>query len=190
MIINQEMTNQATGQIIRFLRTGEETEGQLLEMETVYESFSDEPPSHFHPRQEEVFEIRSGELTIRINSEIRTYKAGERIYIKRGVHHSMWNAGSRPAVVNWKVMPALDTAEFLTTLTILANTGKTNEKGIPAMPMMIYLLNKYRKSFCLSKLNGLVLKFAGMLFYPVYLLGCYRQRVAKSLFRMKLAALK
>lgn len=164
------ITNKITGQRIRFIRTAEDTGGELLEMETVYSSFSDEPPIHYHPAQEEFFQVLSGELTVRIDADVKIYRTGAVIHIAPGLRHSMWNSGHLEARVNWKVYPAMDTANFLISLTALANMDRTNKKGIPSLPVMVFLLNKYKTSFRLQKPAMWLIRLLYLVFSPAYLL--------------------
>jgi len=143
--------NKVTGQRIIFVRTAEETNGELLEMEAVYAPLSEEPPLHYHAYQWEHFSVSEGELTIRMNGEIQTYGKGSVVSVPSGERHSMWNAGHIPARVIWRVIPALKTQEFLVTLSELANNGKTNKKGVPSLPRMVSLLLKYKASFRLHR---------------------------------------
>jgi len=181
MSIPHQITNHVTGQVIRFIKKGSDTHGELLEMEAVYASFSNEPPLHFHPFQEEFFEVLAGELTVRIASEIRTYRKGEIVHVKPGMHHSMWNAGYADAMVNWKVYPALDTEQFLTTLTELANQGQTNMVGVPSLPLMLFLLKKYKATFRLAKLNGKSLSILSALFAPIFLFKQYKRKMNRPI---------
>ena len=190
MLKDREIINHVTGQVIRFVKTGEETGGESLEMEAVYASFSKEPIAHFHPEQEEFFEVLSGELTVRLNSDVKTYLAGERLHIKAGVLHSMWNASYKDALVKWTVQPALETAEFLSTLTALANSGQTNSSGIPSLPLMIFLRHKYRDTFCLKSLNGKVLGFVNCLLSPLHALYKSRKKINEATYPSKLSVSK
>jgi hypothetical protein len=61
--------NPAARMRLRFLRTGADTNGELLEMEATSEPGSVEPLEHFHPRQDERFEIVSGAMRARIGGE-------------------------------------------------------------------------------------------------------------------------
>jgi quercetin dioxygenase-like cupin family protein len=177
MSTNYQITNQATGQVIKFIKNNKGANNDLLEMETVYAAFSDEPPLHYHPVQKEVFKVLAGELTVRMNAEIKVYKEGEEFCIEPGVHHSMWNSGYLDAMVSWIIFPPLETESFLNTLTSLANEGKTNEAGVPALPLMLYLLNRYRNSFRLSKLGKTTLSALCFLLYPLFLLMRYRNKI-------------
>lgn len=178
MSTNYQITNQATGQVIKFIKNNKEANNEVLEMETVYAAFSDEPPLNYHPVQKEVFKVLAGELTVRMNSEIKVYKMGEEFCIESGVHHSMWNSGYLDTMVSWIIFPPLETESFLNTLTSLANKGKTNEAGVPALPLMLYLLNRYRNSFRLSKLGKTTLSVLCFLLYPLFLLMRYRNKIA------------
>lgn len=173
--------NKITGQEIYFVATGTGIKGQSLDMLATYPAFSPEPPAHYHPHQEEFFGIIEGELTVRLNGEINVYREGDMVHIKKGVPHSVWNAGFGVTRVNWKVFPAMDTAHFLTTLTQLANEGKTNTKGIPSLPVMLFLLKKHHHTFRLVKPPAFVLWLMAIILQPVFYLCGYKKRFSQQL---------
>jgi len=162
-----EIHNLKTGQIIRFIQTSGATDGELLEMEASYPAGLQEPPVHYHPLQEEVFRVISGEITIRLNHEVKIYKAGSLITIKAGDLHSMWNTGQETVVVNWRVRPAMETEEFLRIMTRVANSPDSNDKGLPDPLSMIYLLNKYNRIIRLTTPARALVKALGILLYPL-----------------------
>ena len=49
------------------------------------------PPKHFHPAQDEHFEVLSGSIQVRVEDEERPLAAGEEIDIPRGAVHQIWN---------------------------------------------------------------------------------------------------
>jgi quercetin dioxygenase-like cupin family protein len=61
------------GERLAFRKTSRETNGELLEMEMVYSSNSSKPPSHYHPTQEEHFEILSGTIFTEIGGQTGSY---------------------------------------------------------------------------------------------------------------------
>jgi quercetin dioxygenase-like cupin family protein len=171
-----EICNQVTGQVIRFLQTGEDTNGRLLEMESVYAPFSDEPPVHYHPVQDEYFKVLAGELAVRLAGDIKVYTAGEEIHILPGTPHSMWNPGRVETLVTWKALPAMDTEALLRQMIVLANAGDTNIKGVPQLPVMVYLLKKYNKTFRICKLPIGVIKTLFILLKPLFILLNYKSK--------------
>lgn len=178
---NYQITNKVTGQVVKFLSPDDDAIG-LLEMETIYTPFSTEPPVHYHPYQEEYFQVLEGELTVRLNGEVKIYREGASIHIKKHVRHSMWNSGFKTALVSWKVMPAMDTAHFLRTMTWLSNNGETNARGVPALPDMVFLLRKYRKTFRLDKPPMLVLSILYVLLTPLFFLLHYKRKFNNPTF--------
>jgi mannose-6-phosphate isomerase-like protein (cupin superfamily) len=104
--------NPAMGMSMRLVKTAADTDGELLEMEASYEPSASEPPTHFHPKQVEHFEILEGRMQARIDGEVRELGAGDTLDIEAGVPHSMWNPGPERARTNWQTRPALRTAEF------------------------------------------------------------------------------
>ena len=89
-------------------------EPKLLVMEATYGGTGQFPPRHFHPGQEEHFEVLEGTVRTIVDGEERSYEAGERFDIPAGTVHQM--AADPPARLRWEVRPALRTAEFFETI--------------------------------------------------------------------------
>ena len=103
-------------QIIRIgehevLRVLEDTP-ELLEMEATYEPGGSPPPAHYHPSQDERFEVLAGTVRVRTPAGERDLSLGETIDIPRETVHQFWNPGDEPALVLWQVRPALRTRRF------------------------------------------------------------------------------
>jgi mannose-6-phosphate isomerase-like protein (cupin superfamily) len=92
------------------VKTGEETGGELLEMEASYSGEAGMPPAHLHPNQAEHFEILEGSMRAKIGNEERVYEVGEAFDVPAGTPHQMVAEG--PTRTRWEVRPALRTAEF------------------------------------------------------------------------------
>lgn len=169
---NKTISNQVSGQSIRFLQTAKDTAGALLEMESTFQPNSVEPIPHYHPYQEEFFEIMSGELHVRLANGLKVLKAGDKLHIPPNTIHSMWNAAAETALVNWKVKPAMDTEYLLETGIGLANDGKVNEKGMPNLLQSILIAYRFNKEYRPAKPAFIILRLAFLLLVPLaYLLG-------------------
>jgi quercetin dioxygenase-like cupin family protein len=93
----------------------ERTEG-VLAMEAEWDPEEARPPAHFHPHQDERFEVLEGELTAQVKGATRVLRAGETLEVPRRAVHRMWNAGSAPARARWEVRPPLRTEEMFATI--------------------------------------------------------------------------
>jgi mannose-6-phosphate isomerase-like protein (cupin superfamily) len=82
----------------------------VLEMEGSYSGEGGLPPEHFHPRQDEHFEVLEGAVKAVVAGEERRYVSGEAFDIPARTPHQM--AGDGPAKLRWEVRPAPRTAEF------------------------------------------------------------------------------
>jgi mannose-6-phosphate isomerase-like protein (cupin superfamily) len=82
----------------------------LLAMEARYRG--DEPlaQSHYHPSQDEHFEVLEGTMHAVIGGDERWYGEGETFDVPAGMPHQM--AAEGPTRLRWEVRPALRTAEF------------------------------------------------------------------------------
>jgi quercetin dioxygenase-like cupin family protein len=87
---------------------------ELLVMEQSYEPDAEPPPPHYHPSQDEHFEVLEGSIALKVGHARSVVPAGESFDIPRGTEHTMGPAGGEPARVRWEVRPALRTEQFLT----------------------------------------------------------------------------
>ena len=83
---------------------------EVLVMEGSYSGEGGLPPEHFHPSQDEHFEVLEGSAKAVVAGEERHYAAGEAFDIPARTPHQM--AGAGRARLRWEVRPAMRTAEF------------------------------------------------------------------------------
>jgi quercetin dioxygenase-like cupin family protein len=145
----QELRNPVTGQTLVFRRTSADTGGAALEVESLWEAGSVEPPRHYHPGQQERFRVLEGSLTADIAGEPRVLNEGDELVIPPNTHHSMWNAGPGRARASWVTEPALRTEEFFEAAWGLAAAMSSDDSGPPAMDGA-ELLREYSDVFRLA----------------------------------------
>lgn len=86
----------------------------LLTLASTWQPRGGPPPAHWHPRQEERFEVLQGELTVALGSSPpRVLRAGERFVVRPRTVHRMWNASDEVTRASWEVTPPLRTAELM-----------------------------------------------------------------------------
>jgi mannose-6-phosphate isomerase-like protein (cupin superfamily) len=141
------ISNPAALMTLRVMRGAAETNGELLELEATYEPGSVEPLEHFHPSQDEHFEIVAGTMEARVDGESRTLTARDQLDIPAKTVHAMWNSGGEPARVLWQTRPALRTEEFLTIVARLAQKGKLTSKGARDPLVGAALMREFREEF-------------------------------------------
>lgn len=101
-----------------------QTTGEVLEMVATYGPGSKAPPAHFHPLQEERFEVQSGAFWFQVDGRERVLKAGEGLVIPAGGVHRIRNASlEEPATMHWETRPALRSAQLFQALYAMANRG-------------------------------------------------------------------
>lgn len=175
------INNKKTGQQITFIQTSDDTGGELLEMESLFQPDSKEPVPHYHPLQEEYFTVLEGEISVRTNGQVKILKQGDNLYLKKNQVHSMWNHSLNIARVNWKVIPSLDTEYFLENGIGIANKKKTNEQGMPGLLQIALLANKFSHVYRIAKPPYAIQKIIFTALTPFsYLAGyrsCYKEFV-------------
>lgn len=82
------------------------------------------PPEHFHPAQDEYFEVESGAMLFVVDGTKTLVRAGETIEIPHGRPHKARNPSvDMSAVVRWETRPALRTTEFFATVGRMDGAG-------------------------------------------------------------------
>ena len=144
----------------------------MLEMEAAYRPYSKEPPSHYHPYQEENVMIIKGQMTVRLAGKILVLNENDTLHIPANTVHSMWNNSRSTAVINWKVQPALDTEYFFENASGLASDKRRNR--MRSIWQRSLLANKYSRVFRLSKPPFFIQKALFIVLTPVGWLMGYR----------------
>jgi uncharacterized cupin superfamily protein len=96
---------------------------------------------HLHPAMDERFRVVSGRLQTRNAGTNRQLGPGDEALATAGTPHDWWNSGDVPAGVIIELSPGSSLARFeamIATLFGLANTGRTNAKGLPS-PLQLAL---------------------------------------------------
>ncbi len=165
-----------TSRRLVFRRTAADTNGELVEVDVFYKPGGNLPPVHYHPSQEERFEVVSGEMLTHVDGVERTYGAGETFVLPPDSRHSMHNAGSEEAHVIWQTRPALKTEALFETMWGLARDGKINPKGVPNLLRVAVLMREYQDEFRLAQPPFAIQKPLFGLLAPIGNLLGYRGR--------------
>lgn len=75
----EKITNSRTGQIMIFLKTGAETNGEILQIECFSPQTIEREPEHIHPLQENSFKIISGSCIFKVDGKEQIVGPGETI---------------------------------------------------------------------------------------------------------------
>jgi quercetin dioxygenase-like cupin family protein len=116
---------------------------ELLEVEARYEPGGSPPPPHFHPSQDERFEVLEGELRAVVDGDERTLRAGDSLDVPRGAVHKMWNPTDEPARVTWQTLPAGRTLDWWRAIDELGRRHPPGRAGIPSPTRLAALLREY-----------------------------------------------
>jgi quercetin dioxygenase-like cupin family protein len=81
---------------IRFLITGEQTGGAFFMAEVSVPPGGGNPP-HIHQREEEMFYLQQGTLTIQVGGKTLTASPGDFVCLPRGIAHCFQNTGNADA---------------------------------------------------------------------------------------------
>lgn len=122
---------------------------EILEVEGRWGPGGPAPP-HYHPDQDERFELLEGRLRTRVEGEERELAAGEVLEIPRGARHQMWNPHEEPARALWQTRPAGRTERWFRSIDALHRSGRVRANGMPGPLASGSLLREYRDVFRLA----------------------------------------
>lgn len=101
-----KIVNRFSGERLVFLRTGPETEGRYTENEIRLQPGGAVPKAHVHLKQEETFNVISGQLTLVENGQTFVLGPGQSHTVAMGVPHQPFNKGDVPLVARVRITPA------------------------------------------------------------------------------------
>ena len=144
------LTNPLTHQTLVIRRTAADTGGEVLEMESIWEEMTpSRPHTHYHPLQEERFEILEGRVRVAIEGVELDLVAGDSLIVNPGTPHEMWAPEGR-ARARWETRPARQSERFYETLWNLAADSKTSESGVPSLLRIAPIALHHNKEFRLA----------------------------------------
>ena len=122
----------------------------VLTVEATYAPCGSRPPAHYHPWQDEHFEVLEGHLRVQVAGAERDLRAGDILDVPRGCPHRMWNPADRPARVRWQTRPAGATREWFSALAALQGTRHVDRRGRPRPLAFAALAHAHRDTFRLA----------------------------------------
>ena len=149
-------THETATSRVWYLRTAESSDGEVHEQRVEYAPGSPFPPTHFHPAQDELFEVERGRMRFVVAGEEHVVAAGQVLTIPRGTLHRARNASDvEHAVVRWETRPALRTTDFFTAAAMLGDDAGPLDSAL--------LAHEYRDVFRATGAIGLLVPVLGRL---------------------------
>jgi quercetin dioxygenase-like cupin family protein len=109
-------------------------EGENLIVDTWLEP-GGELPKHFHPIQEELWQVLEGRVRFHLDGHDRILTPADGVVaVKPGMKHALKGVGPGEAHLRCEVVPALHLEEFLTDSAAAAREGLFRKGGIPTGP--------------------------------------------------------
>jgi quercetin dioxygenase-like cupin family protein len=142
MAVRGQVINGTDGSI-EFFETTEETGGERLVVEISYAGTGNKPPAHFHPSQDELFEIQEGEIHAVVDDDEQVLRPGDELRIPAGTTHQMW--ANVPSRQRWTTTPALRTERFFETMWGLQQDGES-----PSLHHAALILRHFSDEFRLA----------------------------------------
>lgn len=139
--------NTVTKEYITFLRTTEETGGELLEFECRVAPDGIPLPPHVHETQEERFEVISGTLGVMLDGKKYELRAGDGVVLPARVKHQWWNAGETEVAFRVEAEPARNLEAVLEANAGLAASGLLNKRAMPKNPFLLVGMGRLGETY-------------------------------------------
>ena len=123
---------------------------EALVLEATYAPGGSAPPAHYHPAQDEHFEVQTGTLRVEVSGVERDLEAGDPLDIPRGTSHRMWNPHAQLARTRWDTLPAGRTEDWLSPLAALQGTAHVDASGTPKVLPFAALAGEFDDTFRLA----------------------------------------
>ena len=120
------------------VRNGEDTDGELLEVNGWLGPHQPSPPVHVHDNAEDSFEIVEGRLDVMVDGTWCTYGPGERAAAAPGLRHTLRNPHDQPVKFINRHRPALDYEAFFRDTASLTSTGRMGSGAPHSRRQAIY----------------------------------------------------
>ena len=134
--------NRVTGERSVVLRGDQDGAGQSVLVHLTVQPGGAVIGEHVHPAIRERFHVIAGRLQARIGGRERELGPGEEAVAPAGAPHDWWNIGEEEASVIIEITPPDPRFEaMIATMFGLANSGRTNAKGLPS-PLQMALTGR------------------------------------------------
>ena len=129
--VREALEMEQLGIRVEVLRTGEETGGDVFEMDVVGRPRGFFKQRHVHGSQVERIEMLSGAMKVTMNGREHVLHGGDAIDVPAGTPHTQVPLSDGPGRIRIQVRPAGRTGEFLRELARLCAEGKVTRSGYP-----------------------------------------------------------
>lgn len=126
------------------------SEPSVLEVEGIWGPGGSPPPKHFHPSQDEHFEVIIGTLQARVDGDEYELSQGDTLDIPSGAVHQMWNPNDAEARASWQTRPASRTEAWFRAIDAIHREGRVGKNGLPGPLVFGTLLNEFPDVFRLA----------------------------------------
>jgi quercetin dioxygenase-like cupin family protein len=118
---------------VRRQRLAFSREGNVLRAE-VFADPDGDVPLHYHPSQEERFEVLAGHVWFDVDRRRIEGGPGTRVVAPAGAKHAFRNIGAAEAHLRVEVEPAMGLQSFLEEAAALARARRYTRRGLPTRP--------------------------------------------------------
>jgi quercetin dioxygenase-like cupin family protein len=119
------------------------TGGERTELEITLPPGAQGPPPHFHPRQEEQWQVLAGTLAVQVDGNWRDLREGDSATVPAGQVHTLRNRTNGTVRVLDVHIPALDFQDYMLDLHRLNQEGKITSLRSPRS--LVYLATVLRE---------------------------------------------
>jgi quercetin dioxygenase-like cupin family protein len=133
---------------MELLETSAMTNGARVRTRFLFAAGGERVAPHLHPKQEETYEVISGNLIYLLNRTKHVAPAGTTVHLPRGVAHQHFSEGPEDTVAIQTMTPGLDFDCVLETIFGLGAEGRLN--GLSYIVQGLVMIRKMKAPFALA----------------------------------------
>jgi quercetin dioxygenase-like cupin family protein len=104
---------------------------------------TDGPPIHYHPKQQEEFFVREGELMVFKKDQWVTLKAGDRLIIPAKTPHTYKNASEETVIFDFYITPRVRFRKMLEEMDVLVQKKKIRGNDFRSITYLCRVMASY-----------------------------------------------
>jgi quercetin dioxygenase-like cupin family protein len=162
----QKFVNPNSGETVEIIKTPTENEDIVVFKSTLKKNGGFKV-NHIHPFASESFEVLSGTLSYKLNSNEGKIGKGESLLLPQGHTHAHWNDEDEDLILLQSIQPCGDASVLLATLFKLAADGKLSKTGQPPFLQVMVWIREIKNKTYLADIPIAIQNFLSVIMAPI-----------------------
>ncbi len=145
--MSKQIVLEATGEMITFVKTAADTNGEFVEAIAFLPAGGEGPPPHRHPLQNEEFEVIDGRVSVECDGKKQELGKGQTFLVPANSLHRFYSSDSNEVKLKASFQPGLNIEYLLTEIFAACNRRQSKD---PSPFDGSYILSQVRSEYYLG----------------------------------------